>query len=191
MDGVAGAARGAADSVIDGGDEAASGGAAVARSDGGPAVATPPAGAADTSESIVRERRAVSSPPPAVRAADVAALQRWLARVWPAVALGDGGVNGTSVVEVMAEEVLRPALAAVTGLLLASSPVLPISDSRFTADPAAPNALLSRPAPDPAPLSSVDDGGKVVYLIAIVGLLALLVFTVWREFRLALHPRLR
>jgi hypothetical protein len=143
-------------------------------------------------EAIVRERRAVSTPPPAVRAADVAALQRWLARVWPAVALGDGGVSGTSVVGVMAEEVLRPALAAVTGLLLASSPVLPIGgDSRLTGDPAAPSALPSRPAPDPAPLSTVDDGGKVVYLIAIVGLLALLVFTVWREFRLALHPRLR
>lgn len=87
---------------------------------------------------------------------------------------------------------LPPALAAVTGVLLASSPILPTSgEGPFAGHQGVAGASRSAPsAPNPAPAPSVAEGGSVFYLIAIAGLLALLAFTVWREFRIALHPGL-
>jgi hypothetical protein len=91
-------------------------------------------------------------------------------------------------VEVIAGDLFRPALAAITGVLLASSPIPQASgDSLLDGDHGVAGA--SRSAPPPVPVAG--DGGGIVYLIAIVGLLGLLAFTVWREFRIALHPGLR
>lgn len=88
----------------------------------------------------------------------------------------------------IAEDLFRPALAAVAGLLLVSSPISQTGgDLPITGDPAAPGT--SRSAPAHAPVAA--DGGKIVYLIAIAALTALLAFTVWREFQAALHPGAR
>jgi hypothetical protein len=188
VDEVAATARGAVDSVTRGGSEATTGAVTRERSDDGPTM-TPQQGAdRGASEAIVRrDRTASSSPPVAVRAAEVAALQRWLARVWPAIALGGSGGSGAGVVELIATDLFRPALAAVTGLLLASSPVLQTSgDAPLGGHQGVAGA--SRSAPTPTPVPAVGDGGGIAYLIAIAGLLALLAFTVWREFDVALRP---
>jgi hypothetical protein len=185
--GIAGAAQGAVDSVTRVGNEAASG--ATTSEHGAEAPATAPLHRVDrgASEAIVRERRKASSPLVAVRAAEVAALQRWLARVWPAISLGGSGVIGPGVVGVIAGGLFRPALAAVTGVLVASSPILPTSGDAPLAEHHGV-AGASRSAPNPAPTPAAAEGGSVFYLIVMAGLLALLAFTVWREFQISLHP---
>jgi hypothetical protein len=87
--------------------------------------------------------------------------------------------------EVLPGGLSRPALAAVTGLLLASSSLPQANDDP---PPAGSPAATNSPRSDPGPLPIGGDGGNVLYLIAIVGLLGLLAFTVWKEFRVALHP---
>lgn len=188
---MAGAAQGAVDLVTGTGSEAARGAATPEPGDDGPAMAPQHRADADADagagKAIVRESRTALNPPVAVRAAEVAALQRWLARVWPAVALGGSGVNGAGVVEVIAGDLLRPALTAVTGLLRVSSPIFPTGG-----DPAPAGHQGVAGASRSAPASPVTtDGGSVLYLIVVAGLLALLAVTVWREFWIALHPRLR
>ncbi len=190
VDRVGGAAQNVVDSVTRAGNEAASGTAATPeRSDGAAAAATQHRVDRTASEAIVR-RTPTASSPPVVSAAEVAALQRWLARVWPAVALDDGGVSGGGVVGAIAADLFRPALVAVTGLLLAGSPILPTSgDPPLVGHHGVAGASRSS-VPNPAPAPSAADGGSVVYLIVIAGLLGLLAFTVWREFRIALRPGL-
>ncbi len=206
VDRVAGAVQGAADSVTSAGKEAATRGVTPGRS--GNYAATAPQHRADRgasenpggrgasenradqrSEAIVRGSRTSSSPPVAVRAAEVAALQRWLARVWPAVALGG---SGAGIIEVITGGLFRPALATVAGLLLANSPILPTSgDASLAGHQGGVAGAARSSAPNPVPPPPAAEGGSVLYLIAIAALLAMLAFTVWREFRIALHPRLR
>lgn len=196
VDGVAGVARRTIDSVVGTGSEAVNRVPRTEASDGvprteasedGPAAALQRGGAGGGSEAIARERRTASGAGVAVRAAEVAALQRWLARVWPAVALDGGGVDGLAVARAIAGGLLPPGLAAVTGLLLASSPVLPASgDAPLAGDQGVAGASRSSAVPSPPP--SAADVVKAAYLIAIAALLGLLAFTVWREFRVALHP---
>jgi hypothetical protein len=120
----------------------------------------------------------------------VAAARRWLARVWPGIALGGDGSGESGTVGVTAEpgEVFRSALAAIGALLLTSSATPEVgggdSPSPLAGHPAGGAAAQSAPtrAPD------TPDGGEIFYLIAIAGLLALLAFTVWRELRVALRP---
>jgi hypothetical protein len=189
VDRIGGAAQRTVDSVAPVGSEAPNPPPTSERSDGRTAAAPQPRADRGASMATDHGSRTASSPPVAVRAAEVAALQRWLARIWPAVALGGSGASGTGVVEVDAGDLLRPALTAVTGLLLASSPVIPSSgDASLAGHQGVAGASRSATAPPPA---TAEDGGKIVYLIAIAGLLGLLAFTVWREFRLALHPGLR
>lgn len=186
--GVTGGPRSAADPVAAIDSDAVAGSAPQVRDRDGSAAA-PRAPNTDASPAVARGDGAGPRPPVAVRAAEVAALQRWLARVWPAVALGGSGIDGAGVVEVIARELFRPALAAITGVLLASSPVLSASGD---APLAGHQGVASASRSAPAPLVPVaGDGGGIIYLIAIAGLLALLAFTVWREFRMALHPDLR
>jgi hypothetical protein len=215
-DGVPGAAQHAAGAVAGVGEEAASraattsersgGGRAAApqrrvdpaagehRAEGGSSEPRTEAGSSEhraeagSSEPIVRRSRTTSSPSVALRPAEVATLQRWLARVWPAIALGGGATNnGTEAVEAIAGSLLRPVLAVVAGALLVSSPIPPTSDGAPLAGHHGV-AGASRPAPNSAPVPAAPQGGGVLYLILMVGLLALLAFTVWREFHVALHP---
>jgi hypothetical protein len=185
IDRVADAAQRVIDPVAGVGSEAASGAATSERSDEASATASPHRVDRGASEAIVRERRRASSHL-AVGAAEVAALQRWLARVWPAISLGPSGV-GAGVVGVIARDLFRSALVAATGALLVSSPILPSSGN---VPPTGHHGVAgaSRSAPQSLPAHTVGEGGKTLYLIALVGLLALMAFTVWREFRIALHP---
>jgi hypothetical protein len=190
VDRVGGAAQSVVDSVTSTGNEAASRAATSERNNAPPATAPSHRLERGASEAATRERRKASSPPLAVRPAEVAALQRWLAYVWPAVPLGGSGVIGAGVAGVVAEDLFGPALAAVTGVLLASSPILAASgDAPLAGHHGVAGA--SRSAPHPAPVPAAAEGGNVLYMIAMVGLLAVLAFTVWREFRIALHPGVR
>jgi hypothetical protein len=136
-----------------------------------------------------------SSAPPSIRAAEVAVLQRWFARIWPAVSLGGGSGKADRgwVARVVVGELFRPVAAAVAqALYLASSstpPVgnSPVGNSPFAGHPGAANA--PRPAVPDAPAAV--DGEKIIYLVVLTALLALLAFTIWREFRSALHPHVR
>lgn len=191
-DGVAGTVRSTVDPVTGIGSEAVYAPATSERSHSGtvPAAVAQDSGGAGAGKAIVRERRTQAGSAAAVRAGEVAPLQRWLARVWPAVALGGIWDGEVGEVEVLAGAMLRPAFAAVAGLLLASSPILPASgDAPLAGQQGVAGASRSAPASSPSP-SAVEGGWKIVYLIAIGVLLALLAFTVWREFRVALHPGL-
>lgn len=186
---VAGTVRGTVDSVITTGSENLNGPATSGHSGDLPAAVAKSGAKSEADQFTIRERRPAASSPVAVRPNEVVTLQRWLARVWPAVALGGSWGDEVGAVEVLAREVLRPALTAVTGALLASSPI------PTTGEPALAGrhgvAGASRSSSDSQrPLAAVDEGWKIAYLIAIAALLALLAFTVWREFRIALHPGL-
>ena len=189
---MAGAAQSVVHSVAGVGEKAPSRAASSERSDEAPAGSARAAlpdrveGSAGGAQALVREPRKSSSPSVAVRPAKAAVLQRWLARVWPAIALGGGGA-GDGVAGMIAGELFRPALVAATAMLLASSPILPASgDAPLAGHHGAVGA--SRSAPDQAPAPAVAEGGSVLYMIVMAGLLALLAFTVWREFHVALHP---
>jgi hypothetical protein len=81
----------------------------------------------------------------------------------------------------------RP-VAAVTARLLFLAPLAAraTNDSPFVEPGTAISPKLSLPnAPVPA------DGKRIIYLIVLAALLALLAFTIWREFRSALRPGVR
>jgi hypothetical protein len=128
-----------------------------------------------------------SSTPPSIRAAEVAPLRRWLARIWPAIPLGGGAGSGWAA-RLIAGDLFRPPAAAIARLLSLVPPITRApGDSPFAGHPGAANA----PQPDlPNPLAGTD-GTKIVYLAVLAVLLALLAFTIWREFRSALRPRVR
>ncbi|HWM64471.1 MAG TPA: hypothetical protein VNP96_10855 [Solirubrobacterales bacterium] len=119
-----------------------------------------------------------------VAAGQVVALQRWLTRIWPGIPLLGGDAGGGSALEA---GLLDSAAATVGQVLFAfasaatatgSSPLAvrpPTANDRYT------DLLGAMPT----------DWKKIFYRIAIAVLLALLAFTVWREFRHALHPRVR
>lgn len=121
--------------------------------------------------------------PPSIRAARAAPLQRWLAHVWPAIRLGGGAGRAAPVVAV-AEGLLRPAAALAQKLALALSHAPRPTGSSLTEGPGAANPQ-HLPVPTVPP---VGDRPKTLYLIALAALMALLAFTVWREFRSALRP---
>jgi hypothetical protein len=183
-DGVVATERGAVSSVTAATAESLAGGVASEREDTAP-VAVPSSGP-DANAGRASAGRSDDAPdaPISVRAAEVATLQRWLARVWPAIALGGGGAGGGAL-DVTAADFLRPALVVFARLLRASSSVSPVSGD---SSPSGHSEAGAPSQPDVAPAPSSSDGGGLVYLIALAGLLALLAFTVWREFDVALRP---
>jgi hypothetical protein len=186
VDGIASAARNPLGSVTSTGKEATQQVAASARSDDS-RVSTPPNGSgAGASKAIPRAIGTPSSAPPSIRAAEMAALQRWFARVWPAIPLGGGAGRGWAAGVI--GDLFRPAAAAAARLLvLAPLVVRAASDSPFVGQPGTANA--PQPALPNAPVSA--DGKKVIYLVVLAALLAFLAFTIWREFRSALRPGVR
>jgi len=135
-------------------------------------------------ESGARSSAPTSSAPPSIRAARVAALQRWFAYIWPAIPLG-GGTGRASAVAAISRNLLRPAVAAAarTLILTLSNTPLPV-DSPFAGDTGAANSR--HPSLPASP--TAEDGKKILYLVAFAALLALLAFTIWREFQSALRP---
>jgi hypothetical protein len=186
VDGIAGVARNSVGSVTSTGKKTTQQVVASARNDGS-RVSTPPNGpgpGAGASRVTPRAIGTQSSAPPSITAAEVAASQRWLARIWPAIPLGGGAGQAWAAVG----DLFRPAAAAAARLLfLAPLVARAASDSPFVGHPGTANApQLALPN---APASA--DGARIIYLIVLAALLALLAFTIWREFRSALRPRVR
>jgi hypothetical protein len=126
-----------------------------------------------------------SRAPPSITPAEVAALQRWFFRIWPAIALGGDGVDRGEAAGVLMGDLLRPAAAAIARLLPLALPTTAASgDSPLDEHPGAANT--SKPALPDAPTAAT--GRELIYLVALVALLALLAFTIWRELRAVLHP---
>jgi hypothetical protein len=120
----------------------------------------------------------------------VAALQRWFARVWPAISLGGSGVDRGPAAGTAAGDLLPPAAAAAIAARLLS-PAPPLSraagDSALGVHPGTTNA----PQPALPGAHAAAHGAEIIYLFALAALLALLAFTLWREFRSALRPGMR
>jgi hypothetical protein len=128
------------------------------------------------------------STPISIAAAEVAALQRWFAHVWPAIALGGAGSVYDWVPAAIGESLLRRALAGIAQSLFAvPSLARAISDSPSVESGSAQDSPL-RAFTNAAALVSWK---TIVYVFALAALLALLAFTVWREFRSALRPGVR
>jgi hypothetical protein len=112
--------------------------------------------------------------------AAIAAAERWLARVWPALALGGTAGVDSSLGAAAPEALLRPAAAVVARLLTLVSAV-----SKAESDPSLAGPSLAERANDPKPAvadpSSATDPMKVVYLVTLIGLLGLLTFTIVKE----------
>jgi hypothetical protein len=186
VDGIAGVARKSVGSVTSTGKEATQNVAASARNDGG-RISTPPNGPdAGASKATPRAIGTPSGAPPSIKAAKVAALQRWFARIWPAIPLGGGAGRGW-VVRVIAN-LFRPAAAATPRLsFLAPLAARAANDSPFVGHPGTANApQVALPG---APASA--DGKRIISLVVLAALLALLAFTIWREFRSVLRSGVR
>jgi hypothetical protein len=186
VDRIASVARNSVGSASSTGKETPQQVAASARNDGS-RVSTPPNGPdAGASKATPRTIGPASSAPPSIKAAEVAALQRWFARIWPAISLGGGAGRGWAA-RVIAD-LFRPAAAATAQLLLLAPLVArAANDSPFVGHPGtAISPQLSLPD---APVSA--DGKRIIYLIVFAALLAFLAFTIWREFRSALRPGVR
>jgi hypothetical protein len=85
-------------------------------------------------------------------------------------------------------DLLRPAAAAIARLFPLVPPITAASgDSPLGEHPGTAN-IPQAALPD-APAAAA--GEKLIYLVAFVALLALLAFTIWREFRVVLRPWLR
>ena len=178
---------GAVGSVAGAGSEALPGAVTPEGSDGNRTSLTPgapgdPRGSA--TGAVSRGRSGTGDAPISVRAAEVAPLQRWLARVWPAIALGGDGSAGNVDLGVMARDLFRPTVAAATALLTAPAAALELGDSAV----AGRSASTAEPQPPSGPFPVPSAGGKVLYLLALAALLVLMGFTVWREFHVALKP---
>jgi hypothetical protein len=125
---------------------------------------------------------------PAIGAARKAPLQRWLARVWPALALGGGAIDRGWVGGAIKGALLRPALAEIAGFLSAVGSASRAAGSSTLDVPPVANEPRPALADEPAPVG----GERTAYLVLLIALLALLAYTIWVEFRSALrthHPR--
>jgi hypothetical protein len=160
--------------------------AAFARNDASRVLTTPNGPDASASKATPRATGTTPSAPPSIAAGEVAALQRWFARIWPAIPLGGGAGRGWAARVI--GDLFRPVPAATVRLLFLTPLVARAGgDSPFVGHPGTANAAqLALPnAPAPA------DGERIIYLIALAALLALLAFAIWREFRSALRPGVR
>jgi hypothetical protein len=186
VDGIAGVARNSVGSVTSAGKETTRQVAASARDDGSRVSTLPNGPDAGAGRAAPRAIGTASSAPPSITPAEVAALQRWFARIWPAIPLGGGAGRGWAATVI--GDLFRPAAAATARLLfLAPLVARAASDSPFAGHPGTANApQLALPN---GPASA--DGKRIIYLIVLAALLALLAFTIWREFRSALRPGVR
>lgn len=181
-DGIAGAARNSAGSVTGAGRGTASPAASAGSGGGGASVAQSGSGTR-ASRATPGATGTASSAPPSIDDAEVAALQRWFARIWPAIALGDGESGRGWLARAIDGDLLRPAVAAVARLLFLGPPIVrAVADSPTVGLPATANAPQSAP-PDNAPASSAPppaaDGTWFIFLAALSALLA---FALWKEF---------
>jgi hypothetical protein len=150
---------------------------------GGSRASAPSAGAGAAKDDplpagTAPRRLAGPSAPPSIESARAAPLQRWLARVWPAIELGRDG----SALATWEGGPPRTALDVVARLL-----VMGAARASATADPtlsahAARSDAAARPAPVGIP---VPDRREITFFVifSFAALLALLLSTLWVEVR--------
>jgi len=154
--------------------------------DGGRASASASGRDGDVNTEASRPAGAGSNPQPSIAAAEVAAFRRWLARIWPAIALGGGAGDGWGAGLIADLFLLRPAAAFAVRLLTP-----PNAGAAGGPGPVGHPAAANAPQPALPAVPASPDGEKTVYLAVFVALLAFLVFTIWREFRTTLRPGVR
>jgi hypothetical protein len=192
VDGIAGAAGNSVGSVTRTGRETPKPAAAPARNDGGRVPVSQSAPDAGASKATPRASGTASSAPPSVRAAEVASLQRWFAYIWPAIPLGGGEAGREWAAWVIEGDLFRPAIAAIARLLSLVPPTIrAVSDSPLVGPPATATAPQPAPSNTPPNIPAPADGKRIIYFIALAALLALLAFTLWREFRSTLRAGVR
>jgi hypothetical protein len=116
--------------------------------------------------------------PPSIRSARVAPFPRWLARIWPAIALGRDGAA-----RVRGQDALSLSVSDVARLLLAGALGVSASGGDLTA--AAPATTPDAPS-SVGPRASLVPGGREITFFVIfsfAALLAFLISAVWVEVR--------
>lgn len=191
--GIAGAGRNPAGSATSAGKETTKRATPSTRNEGGRVSASQSGTDGGASRPTSRATGTAPGAPPAIKAARVVALQRWLAYVWPGIALGGSGADRGLAARTEAAGLVHPSSAAIARLL---SPVPPIA-RLFGASPFVGQPGTGQPGATNAPRAALpdapraDDGTQIVYLAIFIALSALLAFTLWREFRSVLRPRAR
>jgi hypothetical protein len=137
------------------------------------------------------DRKATSSPSLSIEGAEVAALRRWIARVWPGIPLDGGGIELGAWGVALGADLFRPLVADATELLPPVSLVAQVTDDAPLATRPATAEASKSPVLSSPPASVDGDGKKIVYFAAFAALLALLLSTVGAEFRSAFRARLR
>jgi hypothetical protein len=88
----------------------------------------------------------------------------------------------------MEEDLLRPAIVAITQLLSLGPPTIREAGDSPLAGPTvpanAPQSALSN-------VPGLADGKSIIYIVALAALMALVAFKVWREFRSTLRAGVR
>jgi hypothetical protein len=186
VDRTVGAARNTVEAVTSTGAETTKP-ATSARKDGTGAPAFQGGADAGPSNASPRAIRTGPNAPLSIAAAKVVALQRWVARIWPAISLGGSGAGRGSTARAMMMDLFRPAAAVIARVLSLSTSITPAAGGW----PFAGHPGTGRDPQNGLPSSLAADGSKIVYLVTLTALLSLLAFTVWREFRSALRPRVR
>jgi hypothetical protein len=188
VDEIAGAARNSIGSVTSAGEKTAKQATTSSGNDGGWASVLQSDSGAGAGKATSRPIDTASRAPLRIAPAEVAALQRWFARIWPAIALADGEAGRGWLARVIERGLLHPAVVAIARLLSLGPPAIrEAGDSPLVGPPVPANA------PQPA-LSNVPgpaDGKSISYIVTFAALLALLAFTVWREFRSTLRTWMR
>ena len=192
VNGIAGATRNSVGSVTGTRGETATQAAPSAGSDGDRA-SVPPSDPTGISKTTPRAIGTASSAPPSVSDAEVAALQRWFTRLWPAIALGGSEAGRDLVARLIEEDLFRPVVVVMTRLLSLVPPTIqaaaiqaaadspPVRDPSLARHPVTANEEPQLALPD-VPAVPVDEE-QTLYLIAFVALLASLVFMLRGEFR--------
>lgn len=186
--GIAGPGRNPAGSATSTSKETTKRATPSARNDGGRPSASQSAPDEGASRPTSRATGTAPNPPPSIRAAQVVALRRWLAYVWPAIALGGSGADRGWMARPGAAGLVHPSVAAIARVL---SPVPPIGQASGAAPLAGRPGTANVPQPALPDASRATDGTEIVYLAIFIALSALLAFTLWREFRSVLRPRAR
>jgi hypothetical protein len=186
--GVVGAARESPGSAADAGEEMTRQATASARARIDASRDSTPPSDPDAGAGKATSLGSGSGAPPSIAPAEVAALQRWFARIWPAISLGGGVGGGAPAAGMVDLLLLRPAAAAVARLLSLAPAVA-------QAPGGSPSVGHSDAAKDPRSTlpdaAGSPDGQKTIYLVVFAALLAVLAFTIWKEFRSTLRPGVR
>jgi hypothetical protein len=187
VDGIAGAARNRVGSVTRADEKTAARRTASAHSDSGSTSVSQGGAGASLPRATTDAGGSVPGAPLSIPAADIAAAERWIARVWPGIPLG-GGAGGTGPLGGAASALLHPAVLAATQLLA----LVPSLLQRAGDSPSAiPPATANTPELTLSDASVSTDWMKVVYLVTLIVLLALLAFTIWKEMGPVLRASMR